>query len=110
MKLRTAGAVLGAAPEGRVYYAGFADPVDFEDAFAPPSLETLTDRAREADLDVDYLPLYPGIESGRDLLTALPVLRSRAAAERIVPEHTMAVLEEWGVRVETDPAPRLVRT
>jgi hypothetical protein len=110
MKLRTAGAVLGPAPEGRVYYAGFADPVDFEDAFAPPSLETLTGRARAADLEVDYLPMYPGIESGRGLVSALPVLRSRAAAGRIVPEHTMAVLDEWDLQVESDPAPRLVRT
>jgi len=110
MKLRRSEVVLGASTRGRVYYAGFVEPIDFADAFADPALGTLTARGRDADHDVDFLPVQPVIETGADLLDALPILRARAEAERPVPVHTATVAADLGLRVDHDGAePRVVR-
>lgn len=99
MKLRSSAVVLGPAPGGRVYYAGFAEPVDFSDAFAPPAVGTLTDRARDADLAVDFLPMAPLVETAGDLATAIATLGARRRAGRIVPERTAATVEALGLSV-----------
>ena len=110
MKLRSSGVVLGPASDGRVYYAGFGEPVDFEDAYAAPTVQTLTDRAMDADLGVDFLPTTPVIETTRDLRTVVPLIRARRRAERVVPPRTTALIEELGLRVEATPeGPALVR-
>ncbi len=100
MKLRSSDVVLGPAGGGRVYYAGFAEPVDFAGAYAAPALATLTDRAREAGLDVDFLPRIPVVETGADLADALATLRARRRAERSVPRRTAETVEELGLAVE----------
>lgn len=102
MKLRGADTVLGPAPGGRVYYAGFGEPIDFADAWKPPALSTLADRAIDADHDVDFVDMQPVIENGRDLAAALVELRARVAAERIVPVNTATVLSELDVDVRTE--------
>ncbi|PSP82931.1 hypothetical protein BRC83_07765 [Halobacteriales archaeon QS_1_68_17] len=99
MKLRSSEVVLGPTTGGRVYYAGFTEPVDFDDAFAPPAVETLVRRAREAGLSVDFLPMLPVVETPTDLLTALPVLAARTRAERIRPGATASVLDDLGLAV-----------
>lgn len=99
MKLRQSDAVLGPAPDGRVHFAGFRKPIDFEAAWEPPALGTLTDRAVEDDLDVDFIPMQPVIETGRDLATAIVQMRSRIEAERIVPVNTATVLGELDIDV-----------
>ncbi|AZH25755.1 hypothetical protein [Haloplanus aerogenes] len=99
MKLRRSEVVLGASTRGRVYYAGFTAPIDFTDAYADPPLETLTAGGRDADLDVDFLPVQPVVETGDDLLDALPLLNARVDAERPVPVHTATVADELGLRV-----------
>jgi hypothetical protein len=110
MKLRRSEVVLGASTRGRVYYAGFTAPVDFTDAFADPALETLTARGRDEGHEVDFLPIQPVVETGEDLLDALPLLNARVDAERVVPVHTATVADELGLRVDYDGAePRLVR-
>jgi hypothetical protein len=110
MKLRGARTVLGPAPDGRVSYAGFADPIDFADALGAGELETLTDRTVQAGGSVDFLPFAPVIETGRDLQTAVPTIRARVTGERWVPERTAAVLGEWGLRTEaTADGTELVR-
>jgi hypothetical protein len=109
MKLRRSEVVLGASTRGRVYYAGFTEPVDFADAFADPALETLTARGRDAEFDVDFLPVQPVVETGEDLLDALPLLNARVDAERPVPVHTATVAADLGLQVARDGAePRLV--
>lgn len=100
MKLRTNPVVLGPAPGGGVHYAGFAEPIDFEGAYQPPAIETLTWRGRDADLDVEFLPLLPTIETGSDLATLVSLLRARVAAERIVPPNTATWIDERGLYVE----------
>jgi hypothetical protein len=109
MKLRRSEVVLGASTRGRVYYAGFTEPIDFADAFADPALETLTARGRDAEFDVDFLPVQPVVETGADLLDALPLLNARVDAERPVPVHTATVAADLGLQVARDGAePRLV--
>jgi hypothetical protein len=110
MKLRRSEVVLGVSTRGRVYYAGFTEPIDFTDAFAEPPLETLTARGRDAECAVDFLPVQPVVETGSDLLDALPLLNARVAAERVVPVHTATLVDELGLRVAYDGSePRVVR-
>lgn len=102
MKLRTSDVVLGPAPDGRVYFAGFSEPIDFEDAYETPSIETLTGRGLTADLDVDFLRMTPLLEEPGDLATATSYLRARLRAGRNVPERTAAVIENAGLVVDAD--------
>lgn len=98
MKLRTRPIVLGPTTRGRVYLTGLTDHLDFEGLFDPPSVETITARADEADLDVGFGPMLPVIETGADLYTALPHLRSRVRAGRNVPPRTATVIADLGLR------------
>ncbi|MFB6222419.1 MAG: hypothetical protein ABEH86_01930 [Haloarcula sp.] len=110
MKLRSSDVVLGPAGDGRVYYAGFGEPIDFEDAFATPSVETIGQRAADAGLEVDFLPSTPVLETDADLRTIVPLLRARNRAERVVPPRTTTFLDELGLRVVDDNgAPTVVR-
>ncbi|WP_435078362.1 hypothetical protein [Halococcus sp. AFM35] len=103
MKLRRSDVVLGPASQGRVYAAGFASTVDFADAYTPPAIETLTARANDAGLDVDYGPMAPVVETGTDLAGALALVRARRRAGRDVPHHTAECLDELGLAlVEED--------
>lgn len=102
MKLRQSDVVLGPTTDGRVYYAGFREPIDFDGAFETPEIETLTERAREKGLSVDFIETLPVIERPADLATALPVLRSAVAAEQHVPEHTAEAVAEIGLTTAAD--------
>ncbi len=110
MKLRSSEVVLGPAGGGRVYYAGFAEPVDFAGAYAPPAVATLTDRAREAGLDVDFLPRLPVVETGADLADALATLTARRRAGRRVPRRTAETVDELGLAVEVEAGLGVTRT
>lgn len=94
MKLRRSEVVLGPTTDGRVYYTGFGDPIDFTDAYEPPAVETLVERAGEAGLTADFLPMLPTLETSRDLQTVLPLLRARTAAGLQVPPRTASALAE----------------
>jgi len=95
MQLRTNEVVLGPAPGGRVYFAGFRKPVDFADAFAEPAVETLTERGRQADCGVSFLPMTPLFERPEDFQTATALVRARKRAGRLVPEETAALVAQW---------------
>lgn len=100
MKLRTNPVVLGPATDGRVAFAGFAEPIDFEGAYDPPAVETLAWRAGDAGHETDFLPVLPVVETGADLATVVSLLRARRIAERVVPTNTATWIEEQGLRVE----------
>lgn len=100
MQLRTDDVVFGPAPDGRVYFAAFADPIDFTDAFADPAIETLTERATDAELDVSFLPMTPLLERPSDLPTAVSLLRARIRAGSLVPSRTAKLVAEWDLSVE----------
>ena len=111
MKLRRREVVLGPAPGGRVYYAGFREPIDFDGAYTPPAVETLTRRGVDAGLDVDYVGTAPILETAADLADLLVLVRARRAAGRNVPPYTADALasldlrtvsEDGGLRVELD--------
>ncbi|WP_253739170.1 hypothetical protein [Halohasta salina] len=109
MKLRTNAVVVGPATEGRAYYAGFTEPVDFEGCLGGIELQRLANRAADADLDTEFLPMSPRVDTKEDLLSLLPLLRARFTAERIVPEHTAAFVYDHGLDViDGDDGPELV--
>ena len=97
MKLRSTPVVLGPAPEGRVFYASFTEPIDFTDAFAAPEVSTLAARGDDADLGVDFVPMQPVLRTAADLETVLPLLSARRDAGRIVPAHTAPLVAELGL-------------
>ena len=97
MKLRRNDVVLGPASRGRVYAAAFGAAIDFEDAYTAPAVTTLTDRALDAGLDVDYAPMLPVVETPDDLAGALALIEARERAGRRVPEHTAECLSDLGV-------------
>jgi hypothetical protein len=99
MKLRRSDVVLGPTSGGRVHYAGFASPLDFADADAPPAIETLTDRAHDGGHEVDFGPMAPIIETRGDLIGALSLLRARRRAGREVPTRTATCLDDLGVEI-----------
>jgi len=100
MKLRSSAVVVGPATGGRLAFAAFRDTIDFSDVFAPPAVETVTDRAAAAGHDVDFLPLLPRVETARDLATAVPLLRAREAAGRLVPARTAAAVADLDLPAE----------
>jgi Uncharacterized protein conserved in bacteria (DUF2064). len=109
MKLRTNDVVVGPTAAGRVYYAGFTEPIDFAEVFEGVELQRLADRAADADLSTAFLGSSPVVETGGDLRTLIPQLRARIAAERIVPERTAAFVHERGLAVvESDDGLELV--
>lgn len=110
MKLRTNEVVLGPSTDGRVFFAGFRAPIDFEDAFAPPELETLVDGANDADRDVGFLEMQPTVRTGADLVTLVSTIRARWQADRVVPEHTAAFVVDNDLVVRHDgDGPAVVR-
>ncbi|WP_336327331.1 hypothetical protein [Halovenus sp. HT40] len=103
MQLRTSDVVIGPSTNGRVSFAAFGQQIDFTDVFAPPAVETLTERARSADLDVSFLPETPLWERPEDRKTALSLLRARVRAGVLVPDRTAELVAEWGLSaVESD--------
>lgn len=102
MKLRTRDAVIGPTSDGRAYLAGLRAPVDFDSAYAPPAVETLVERAHEADLEVDFTPMLPVIETPADLVTAVAQVRARVEAGRNVPPRLAAFVADRDLRVVDD--------
>ncbi|WP_276261040.1 hypothetical protein [Haloglomus litoreum] len=102
MKLRRAPVVLGPSTGGRVYFAGFTEPIDFDGAYTPPALRTLTDRAGDAGHEVDFLKSLPMLETGADLAEALLQVETRRTAGRPVPSHVAEWLDDSGLTVVTD--------
>jgi len=109
MKLRTNEVVVGPTTGGRIYYAGFSEPIDFDAVFAGSELQTVANRASDAALDTEFLPMSPRVETNQELLSLLPLLRARFTAERIVPEYTATFVHEHGLdTVDGDAGPELV--
>ncbi|MBB6645530.1 DUF2064 domain-containing protein [Halobellus ruber] len=111
MNLRTNEVVLGPSTDGRVYFAGFTAPVDFEAAFATPELETLVDGANDAGHDTEFLAMQPTVRTGADLATLVSTIRARWQAGRVVPEHTARFVVDNGLTAvdDGDGSPTVVR-
>lgn len=100
MKLRRNDVVLGPAADGRVYYAGFSEPVDFEDALEPPAVETLATRGVDAGLSVEFETQQPLVDTGEELRTFLSLLQARRRSGVAVPASTAELIEDLGLAVE----------
>lgn len=101
MKLRSSEVVLGPAPDGRVYFAAFSEPMDLRDALEPAPLEGLAGLAAD-DRSVDFVPMLPLLETAADLPTVLSYLRARVAAGRDVPKHTAEAVDEIGLTLDDE--------
>jgi len=99
MKLRSTPVVLGPSTDGRLSFAAFTEPIDFDGALSPPELRTVTDHAADVDLGVDFVGLTPTVARPGDLSTALSLLDARRRAGRLVPEHTAGVVDDLGLAV-----------
>jgi hypothetical protein len=110
MKLRGDDVVLGPTPGGEVWYAGFAEPVDFTDALAAPSLRTLTERATDGGLGVEFLESLPLVSDPAELASAVVLARTRQLAGKPVPEHTGGAVTELDLDVGADADGLAVRT
>lgn len=99
MRLRRDEVVLAPGGAGRVAYAGFAEPIDFTDAFAAPALHTLTARALSSELTVDFLSPAQVVRTGADLADVLVEVRARERAGRWVPEAFAAAASDLGLAV-----------
>lgn len=102
MKLRRNEVVVGPSPGGGVAYLGLTDTFDFEGAWQAPALETLVDRAVDADHDVDFLPMHPSVDGPVGLASVVSVVEARRAAGRRFPEHTAAAIDSLGLRIDDD--------
>lgn len=110
MKLRRDEVVLGPAADGGVYFAGFAEPIDFDGAFTTPAVETLTDRAGDLDRSVEFIAPTHRLTTGAGLRSIVPELRARRTAGRPYPPHTAGVIDDLGLRVtDGEEGARLVR-
>ncbi|WP_227131111.1 hypothetical protein [Halorubellus salinus] len=110
MKLRRSDVVLGPSTDGAVWGAAFGEPVDFDDAYTTPAVETLAQRGVDAGVDVGFAPTYPRIDSVPGLRATVAQIRARQHADRVVPERTAAVLDDLALAVrETGDGPELVR-
>jgi hypothetical protein len=99
MHLRTSDVVVGPATGGRVSFGAFTESLDFTDVFAPPAVETLTERARSAGLDVAFLPTTPLWEEPADRRSVLSLLRARMRAGALVPDRTADLIADWSLPV-----------
>lgn len=110
MKLRRNPVVVGPSRGGRLYFAGFKQPIDFAGAWNAPAVESVTERALDAGYEVDFMAEQTRVRTGDDLASMISALRARRAAERIVPAYTAAYVEDLGLRtVEEDGELVLVR-
>lgn len=109
MKLRRSPVVVGPAPDGRVTYAAFADPIDFADCYTPPAIDTITDRALDAGLAVDFLETKPFLTTESDLAELLVQVRTRQKADALVPPYLGDWIAETTLDVSVDDGLSLVR-
>lgn len=99
MKLRHSEVVLSPARGGYLAYLGLTTPIDFEGVWAPPELVTVADRARDADLDVDFIERQPVLRAPTDLATVVAEVTARRRADRQVPAATTSIIDRLGLRV-----------
>ncbi|NGM71037.1 hypothetical protein G6M89_18845 [Natronolimnobius sp. AArcel1] len=102
MSLRRHDVVLGPSSGGRTYLAAFTKPIDFTDAYAPPSLSTLAERTKTAGLGLGFAPMVPTVATESGLCATLAALEARAETDRPGAPATAAALEEIGMEVGGD--------
>ncbi|SEV96273.1 hypothetical protein [Natrinema salifodinae] len=102
MSLRRHEVVLGPSSEGQTYFAGFAEPIDFTDAYATPELSTLARRAADDSLSVGFAPMLPTVATPAGLRATIAGVEARQAAGQPRGETTAAFVDELGLAVGAD--------
>ncbi|ELZ10064.1 hypothetical protein [Natrialba aegyptia] len=104
MSLRRHDVVLGPSSNGRAYFAGFTEPIDFTDAYETPAVSTLAKRtaAAEADLKLGFAPMLPTIATESGLCATIATLEARQQAGRPGTDTMAAAVAELGLRVGPD--------
>lgn len=103
MALRRDDVILASGGDGTVAMSGFGTTIDFTDAYTPPALRTLTERAIDAGHDPDFTAGARRIQTPQDLRSVVVEIQARDRADRIVPPHTAATIESLGLTVTTTP-------
>lgn len=109
MSLRTSETVIGPATGGQVYYHGMTEPIDFDGAYDPPAVSSITRRAADAGHDVAFVSMQPLVETAADLATLLVVIEARVAAGSPVPEATTEALYDLDLRASVEAGARTVK-
>ncbi|ELZ00343.1 hypothetical protein [Natrialba asiatica] len=104
MSLRRHDVVLGPSSNGRAYFAGFTEPIDFADAYETPAVSTLAKRtaAAEADLKLGFAPMLPTVATESGLCATIATLEARQRAGRPRTDATAAAVAELGLTVGSD--------
>ncbi|RZV08864.1 hypothetical protein BDK88_2941 [Natrinema hispanicum] len=102
MSLRRHNVVLGPAERGGTYFAGFAEPIDFTDAYATPELSTLAQQATDDGLGVGFAPMLSTVATPTGLQATIAGLEARQAADRPGAEATAALIDDLGIAVGAD--------
>ncbi len=102
MSIRRNDVVLGPSSGGRVYFAAFAEPIDFTDAYETPALSTLADRTAAAGHDLGFAPMLPTIASEQGLCATIAMLDARKQADQPGGEATAATIDTFGLQVGAD--------
>lgn len=111
MKLRRSEAVIGPGAGGRAFYLGLSELIDFDGAYTPPEVVTITERCVDGGCQVDFLPMHPIVETGTDLVSLVSIIEARRQAERIVPRFTMDAVDHLGLAINVeDDGREVVRT
>ena len=102
MSLRRHDVVLGPSERGQTYFAGFAEPIDFTDAYATPDLSTLAQQAADDGLGVGFAPMLPTVATPTGLQATIAGLEARQAADRPGAAATAALVDNLGIAVGAD--------
>ncbi|OIB56888.1 hypothetical protein [Natrialba sp. SSL1] len=102
MSLRRHDTVIGPSSNGRAYFAGFSEPIDFTDADETPAVSTLATQAAAADHRIGFAPMLPTIGTEAGLCATLAMLEAREQAGRLRATATAAVVSELGLSVGDD--------
>jgi glycosyltransferase A (GT-A) superfamily protein (DUF2064 family) len=108
MSLRTSETVIGPTTGGRAYYHGMTELIDFDGAYDPPAVSTITRRAVEAGHDASFIDMHPLVGTAADLATLLVVIEARVTAGNPVPEATTEALYDLDLRVNAEGRSRTV--
>ncbi|ADD06890.1 uncharacterized protein Nmag_3340 [Natrialba magadii ATCC 43099] len=102
MSLRRHDTVIGPSSNGRAYFAGFSEPIDFTDAYETPAVSTLATQAAAADHRIGFAPMLPTIGTEAGLCATLAMLEARKQAGRLNAEATATVVSDLGLSVGDD--------
>lgn len=102
MSLRRNDVVLGPSTGGEPSLACFAEPIDFEDAYAGPALETLAGRSADAGHTVGFTSRIPTLATAAGLRATLAELEARRVTDTSHPVATATAVDDLELALAED--------